>query len=267
MAPLIFVSVTLLYFALSNATNFVFTPGAETAGNERLYVIQLREFRNSVWLPMSEIQIGIGLLIASGLVLLVAVKEWRLPSVLTRAGRYKKSLLRLNRLFLFIEPFALVLIVVGIVGYGFLTFINLTYNMTWFGARWAKHVEHLFRFRYFPGKNWLGVAAFTSLFISTCAAMARWIGHGLSVAFRRAIIHVAAPLTFGWTVVLFLTHPSSMVWHAVNFLPWSVAGVDLVSNWLVLVVSGFFTAVGLFELSTTPNKDVLDQEKTAVRGS
>lgn len=239
---------SLMYIGLSSSANFLFVkrffPGPHP----------VQQFTAATWLPRSEVQVGLGLCVIAALSLPLAVK-WKLPPFLTAERKVTKKT----------KAVALALVIVGLIGFTFFA----GYIALWNLIPPPHALYRLFNYPSFPGGNWFGVPSAVSFASASLAALVFWIEGGLLRALKRVLTLVMSPPVFIYALGLLLFYPSNMVWHVTNFLslgvlprsagpelgffPISVSpsfdsGIDLFSNWLVLMLAGFLTSVGLWDI-------------------
>jgi hypothetical protein len=123
-------------------------------------------------------------------------------------------------------------VAIGLAGFVFLAFVNLTYGI----SPMIRSIEVHFHSDNFPGENWLGLAAFSFLVVATFGASLHWR------SIWKAAWLFAAPVTALWELVLLTMNPGAGSVHAVNFVP------GFISNDVVLLAAlGVFGAGTLWE--------------------
>lgn len=250
--------VLLIHAGLSSGLSFLFQPQVIVASvhgppfGKYPSHTTLQQFAARAWLPRSEVQIGLGFCVITAISPLLAT-SWKLPTFLTAERRVGKRT----------KAVALALVVAGLAVFAFFA----AYIALWNLIPPPHPLYKLFNDPKFPGGNWFGVPPAVSLSLAAIVAMVAWLKRGLLVSLKRVLTLVVSPPVFIYTLGLLLLKPSEMVWHVTNFLslgvmpsgaglelgffPISVSpsldnGIDLFSNWLVLMFSGFLTSVGLW---------------------
>lgn len=251
--------VLLIHAGMSSGVSFLFQPPLTIASAHDLSsrtspsYFTLQQFIGETWLPRSEFQIGVSLCVIAFLSPLLAT-TWKLPTFLTAERKVGKRT----------KAVALALVIAGLTSFAFFAGYIALWNLI--------PPPHLF-FRLFddssfPGGNWFGVPPAVSFASAAIAAVVVWVEGGLLGALRRVLTLVMSPPAFIYALDLLLLHPSEMVWHVTNFLSLGVMpssggfelgffsisispsfdnGIDLFSNWLLLILSGFLASVGLWD--------------------
>ncbi|MGD0476885.1 MAG: hypothetical protein ABSB29_01820 [Nitrososphaerales archaeon] len=94
----------------------------------------------------------------------------------------------------------------------------------------------------------LGVLGFLFLISAGVFLAIYWMNKGISKSLQEVIKFLIIPMVFAHQVALLLVNLIEMPDHVTNFATWSYAGVYLMSNWFVLVVSSFFVVLGVISL-------------------
>ena len=95
------------------------------------------------------------------------------------------------------------------------------------------------------GLGQLGTRGLAVMFAGICGFILFRLDRGLWSASRDALLRFAAPLVLILEVGLLVLAPLSMFDHAIAYLKLQEGGVQILSNWFVLIVSAILTLLGL----------------------
>jgi hypothetical protein len=170
-----FAGLELVYAGLS-ISNVIYLQISLTSSNATL-----QKFNALVWLPRSEVQIGIGLCTIAVLSLLIE-RRWSVSS----------SSVNVRKLGEATRKILLVLVVVCLTGFAFFA----GYVVLWSLIPPPHPFYHLFDDPSFPGGGWFGVPAAGLLALAAVAALLRWIDDGIVRSLGRVISLVVSPPAF-----------------------------------------------------------------------
>ncbi len=85
------------------------------------------------------------------------------------------------------------------------------------------------------------------LLVGICGLFLYRLDRGVFASFRDSVVRLGAPLVLFYELGLVVLLPLSMTDHVMSSLKLSEGGIQPLSNWFVLMVAVFLTAVGVWE--------------------
>ncbi|MGP8124325.1 MAG: hypothetical protein ACLQEQ_00410 [Nitrososphaerales archaeon] len=135
----------------------------------------------------------------------------------------------------------LVLSIVGVISFSMMVFVDVGYNIPAVSYT-AKYI--LFHYIDLNG-IYLSQVAFPIAVLTTLGLTAYRIDWGLAPALRWALRAFTFPAITILQVGILIFDSREIALYATKFVPWSLGGIWVVSNWFLLIVSAFlFFATG-----------------------
>lgn len=198
-------------------------------GNNCLSSLEL--YYPKVILPLltywSYVQIAEGLAV-SGIILAVLLMQPPAPSFLSRSFRLPKAL----RVSVLLASFVLAILYLWMVTLDLMWHIppQSQYAMQSIAAYFScLHLQ--------TASSVLGTVGFLCFVGAAIGFVAYGLDKGALRAVRDALVFFATPATLTLQGGLLLFDRNQMTTHVTLLVPWSLGGVDIVSNWFVLVVT------------------------------